>query len=211
MVNCAMTAADLEAAAATHQSEALDAKRTYDDLIGEITPLRSQLDELKACRAQLMEQCPTECAGAIAYLTDKISQLEQQVQTKQAAANAALTQFRTLSAQAQSEALGALKLRGGTAPTLTQLQPNTAVVGGSDLTMHAIGTGFSPLAVIVFNGGDERTDHVSATDVSTIVKPSTASGPGTVQVAVRNPDGQLSNSLSFTFTAPPTAAATSSK
>lgn len=87
-------------------------------------------------------------------------------------------------------------------PHLTELDPDTAVVGGDDLVMHVRGTGFTPQSVIVFNGGDERTTYVSATELTTIVKPSTASGPWTVPVTVRNPYAPVSDPRDFTFTEP---------
>lgn len=86
------------------------------------------------------------------------------------------------------------------APVINSLNPNTAVVGGPDLTMTVIGSGFTSGSVIVWNGGDEPTTFVSATQVSTGVKPSTASGPWSIPVAVRNGD-KISNSLAFQFTA----------
>jgi len=88
-----------------------------------------------------------------------------------------------------------------TAPVLTSLNPATAEVGGADVTLHCIGTGFSEFSVIIFNGGPETTTFVSATEVTTTVEPSTASGAVTVPVAVRN-GYSVSNSLDFTFTEP---------
>ena len=82
------------------------------------------------------------------------------------------------------------------------LDPNEAEIGGPDVTMTVTGIGFEDGAVIVFNGGDEPTEFVSETEVTTGVKPSTAGTPGTYPVAVRNPDGQVSNELGFTFTEP---------
>jgi hypothetical protein len=87
------------------------------------------------------------------------------------------------------------------APTLGSLVPATAVVGAANLTMRCLGTGFVRGSVIIFGGGVENTVFVSATEVTTIVKPSTASGAATVQVQVRNPDGQATVTRPFTFTA----------
>jgi hypothetical protein len=85
------------------------------------------------------------------------------------------------------------------APVLSSLNPSTADVGSPDLTMVVNGTGFTSSSVIVWNGGDEPTTFGSASQVSTIVKPSTASGPYTVPIAVRNGD-KVSNELQFQFT-----------
>jgi hypothetical protein len=85
------------------------------------------------------------------------------------------------------------------APTISSLNPSTAGVGSADLTMTVNGSGFTPNSVIVWNGGDEPTTYGSASQVSTGVKPSTASGPYTVPIAVRNGD-KVSNELPFSFT-----------
>jgi hypothetical protein len=86
-------------------------------------------------------------------------------------------------------------------PVLQYLDPATAEVGSADITLTCNGTGFSDTSVIVFNGGDEPTTFISATQISTGVKPSTASGPAVVPVEVRGPGG-TSASKNFEFTAP---------
>jgi hypothetical protein len=85
-------------------------------------------------------------------------------------------------------------------PTLTGIAPNTAVVGGAQLTMTATGTLFDENTVIVFNGSPEPTTFVDATHVTTVVKPATASGPAVVPVLVRN-GNEDSAPQNFTFTA----------
>jgi IPT/TIG domain len=81
---------------------------------------------------------------------------------------------------------------------LTSINPTTAVHGtGADLTLHVIGTGFvQGFHQILWNGTPEPTTFVSATELTTIVKPSTASGASTVQVRVSGAEGQKP----FTFT-----------
>jgi IPT/TIG domain len=88
-------------------------------------------------------------------------------------------------------------------PTLSALEPNTAQVGGPDVVMSCIGTGFVPDSKIFFNGGEEPTTFVDETEVTTVVKPSTASGPWTVPVHVRNPNGEVTVPQNFTFTEVP--------
>jgi hypothetical protein len=85
------------------------------------------------------------------------------------------------------------------APTVTSLTPNTAIIGDADFTMTVNGSGFKSDSVIVWNGGDEPTTFVAEGQVTTIVKPSTASGPYTIPIAVRNGD-KVSNEMSFSFT-----------
>lgn len=84
-------------------------------------------------------------------------------------------------------------------PTLSGISPSTAVRGGADLTMTCTGTGFvTGLTRITFNGGDEPTTFVSATSVTTIVKPSTATVAGGYPVNVHN--GPLASTTPRTFT-----------
>lgn len=83
------------------------------------------------------------------------------------------------------------------APTVTSLTPDTAVVGGPDVTLQVGGTGFVADSKVVWGGVAEPTVYVSATELTTVVKPSTASGPGTVQVGVAG----AAETLPFTFTA----------
>jgi hypothetical protein len=86
----------------------------------------------------------------------------------------------------------------GLAPTVTSLDPATAVSGDPDIVMKVVGTNFTADTVIVFGTLDEPTTLISDTEVSTGVKPSLFA-PAAVPVKVRN--GPLgSNSLDFTFT-----------
>jgi hypothetical protein len=87
-----------------------------------------------------------------------------------------------------------------TAPTVSSLSPDTAVAGNADdITMTVNGSGFMPGTVIVFNGFDEPTTYISASAVSTGVKPSLFVVPAECPVGVRN--GSIkSNEMPFTFT-----------
>jgi hypothetical protein len=83
------------------------------------------------------------------------------------------------------------------------ISPDTAVMGADepDVTMTVTGTGFSPESKIFFNGGEENTVRVSSTELTTIVKPSTAQVAGTYPVSVYRPeDERMSNEVGFTFT-----------
>ena len=88
------------------------------------------------------------------------------------------------------------------APTVTSIAPDTAVVGDPDLTLTVNGTNFTENTKVIFNGGEEATQFVSDTEVSTVVKPSLASGPAVVPVGVAN-SGYPSGTLDFTFTDAP--------
>jgi hypothetical protein len=93
---------------------------------------------------------------------------------------------------------------------LSSISPSSAVIGSADVVLHAIGSGFTPDSVIVFNGGDETTVYVSDTEVTTIVKPSLASVAISVPVLVRNGDLPSGDQI-FTFISAQAAAARSKK
>jgi hypothetical protein len=69
------------------------------------------------------------------------------------------------------------------APTLTSLNPATAVHGAAALTVHAIGTKFTAGCKIVYGRTALPTTLVSATDLSASVTPGATAG--TVPVVVR--------------------------
>ena len=93
------------------------------------------------------------------------------------------------------------------APVASSLDPDTAELGGEDITMTIAGENFTEASVIYFANQPEPIVFVSDTEISTVVKPSLDWGAVTVPVKVRN--GSVdSNELSFTFTeaaAPPAA------
>lgn len=94
-----------------------------------------------------------------------------------------------------------VRLEGIEQPTITKLEPDTAECGATkDITMVVEGTGFHPKSVIVFGEHDEPTKFISATQVSTGVKPSLFLGPDAVPVTVRNAGFAPSNEMPFTFT-----------
>jgi hypothetical protein len=84
-------------------------------------------------------------------------------------------------------------------PTLASISPTTAVKGGADLTLTCTGTKFVTGSQITFNGGVENTTYVSATTLTTVVKPSLVTVAGGYPVTVRN--GSLETApRTFTFT-----------
>jgi IPT/TIG domain len=100
---------------------------------------------------------------------------------------------------------GAAKLRAAeaTPPTppplvVRSLTPSQATIGDPDVEMHVAGEGFTSACVITFNGGDEPTTFKSDTELTTIVKPSTATTPGSYPVTVKR-GAEESEPLGFTF------------
>jgi hypothetical protein len=86
------------------------------------------------------------------------------------------------------------------AHTLASLDPTEAAIGDPDLTLTVTGTGFVEGAQIVFNGGPEPTEFVSDTELTTIVKPSTAGVAGSFPVTVAQQGYTVDPPLEFTFT-----------
>lgn len=87
-------------------------------------------------------------------------------------------------------------------PHITLLDPDNVPVGGADITLTVNGGNFTQDSVIYFNGGEEETTYISASQLSTVVKPSLASGPISVPVQVKT-EAEQSNMVNFTFTEAP--------
>jgi hypothetical protein len=86
-------------------------------------------------------------------------------------------------------------------PTVTGLNPDTAMCGDPDLQLIVDGTGFNNASIITFNGHDEPTALLSDTQVRTNVKPSLFVVAATCPVGVRT-GGMRSETIDFTFTEP---------
>jgi hypothetical protein len=96
----------------------------------------------------------------------------------------------------------------GDAPTVTALVPNQVILGDPDVTLRVQGTGFDAGTVIVFNGFDEPTTLVSASEVTTGINMAVWGAPAALPVQVRSAAGVLSDALTFTFLAPAEGAST---
>ena len=86
-----------------------------------------------------------------------------------------------------------------TPPTLTSLEPNTAVIGDPSFTLYISGENFHAASVIMFAGQDENTTLGADGRLSTGVNMDYWHSPDTVQVTVNNGD-KVSEPLDFTFT-----------
>lgn len=90
-------------------------------------------------------------------------------------------------------------------PVLDSIDPTEAAIGDADLTLTCRGSGFTLKSRIYFNNGEEPTTFVSETELTTTVRPSTASTPGSYPVQVRSSTAKSGDQM-FTFTeaeAPP--------
>ena len=86
--------------------------------------------------------------------------------------------------------------------TLSTLTPSGATAGGPGFTLTADGANFVSGATVLWNGAARTTTFVSATRVTASIPASDIAAAGAVPVSVRNADGQVSNSLTFTVDAP---------
>jgi len=83
--------------------------------------------------------------------------------------------------------------------TLSSLSPNFAIATGPAFTLTLNGSGFQNGALAVFNGVELSTSYVSASQLTALVPANLIVYQGFATVSVMNPNGALSNSLSFTI------------
>jgi hypothetical protein len=84
---------------------------------------------------------------------------------------------------------------------ITSILPDEFPAGYPDTGGTVRGSGFEDGAVIVFGGADQATDFISDIQLN-FTLPSSTSAEGPVQVSVRNPGGELTGEVTFTFIAP---------
>ena len=84
----------------------------------------------------------------------------------------------------------------------SSISPSGATAGGPTFTLTVNGADFVNGAVVTWDGGDLATTFVSAAQLTAVVPAANLATGKTVQVAVRNPDGGLSNPLGFSITNP---------
>jgi hypothetical protein len=87
------------------------------------------------------------------------------------------------------------------APTLSSLNPATAVAGSASVTVQVIGAGFAPSDVASVAGAPVATVVVSATELSIPVDAAAMVAAGDVPVSVATAGGLQSNVLTFAVTA----------
>lgn len=92
-------------------------------------------------------------------------------------------------------------LTGGSVkvPVVAALTPSSVVLGQPSFDIHVIGTGFVQGSLIIFNGFEEPTTHVSDTELTTGVNMPLWLAPAIVPISVMSPDGVTSNSMMFEF------------
>jgi uncharacterized protein (TIGR03437 family) len=93
---------------------------------------------------------------------------------------------------------------GNPVPTLTSLNPNSALVGSPNFTITVTGTNFVQSSVVRWNGDTRQTTFVNATTLTVIIGAADIANAGTAQITVQNPapGGGTSNALPFTINNP---------
>jgi hypothetical protein len=85
-------------------------------------------------------------------------------------------------------------------PAITALMPSHVSEGGPGLTLTVVGTGFQNGALIGWNAIGQATTFVDAFHLTIDVLAPMIAVAGTATIQVRNPDGQLSNQVTFRIT-----------
>jgi uncharacterized protein (TIGR03437 family) len=93
-------------------------------------------------------------------------------------------------------------------PSVTSLNPSSAIAGSGAFTLTVNGTNFVSGAVVRWQGSDRATTFVSATQLQAAISANDVANSGTASVAVFNPatnggGGGLSNAVTFTINPPP--------
>jgi polyisoprenoid-binding protein YceI len=83
------------------------------------------------------------------------------------------------------------------APVLSSLSPTNAAAGGAAFVLILNGSGFQPGALARWQGQDLPTSFVSATQVNATIAAQRIASAGQFEVTLRNPDGLVSNPLTF--------------
>jgi hypothetical protein len=90
-----------------------------------------------------------------------------------------------------------------TPPDLVQLLPASVGEGADGLSLSISGSGFKPGARLLFGADSLPVVFENATRLTAAVPPALIDRQGSISVAVRNPDGGTSNSMTFTVTPRP--------
>jgi hypothetical protein len=88
------------------------------------------------------------------------------------------------------------------APTVTGLNPASAVAGGSSFQLTVAGTGFVSGAQVLWNGAALPTTVASSTQVTALVDSTLIALPQTATVVVQNPGSPLSAAQRFVINGP---------
>ena len=85
---------------------------------------------------------------------------------------------------------------------LSSISPSSATAGGPGFVLTVNGSDFVSGAVVTWDGSDLATTFLGAARLTAVVPAANITSGKAVQVAVRNPDGGLSNPLEFSVANP---------
>ena len=90
------------------------------------------------------------------------------------------------------------------APTITSLNPSSAIIGGSAFTLAVNGTGFVSGSVVRWNGSDRATSYVNNIRLTVSIPAADIATAGSASVTVFNPTpgGGTSNAVTFSIINP---------
>jgi hypothetical protein len=97
-----------------------------------------------------------------------------------------------------------VNLAGNAIPTITSLNPSSAIPGGSAFTLTVDGTNYVSGSVVRWNGSDRTTTYVNSTQLTASIPASDIAAVGSASVTVFNPapGGGTSNAATFSITYP---------
>ena len=87
-------------------------------------------------------------------------------------------------------------------PTISSLSPSSATAGGTGFTLGVTGSGLVSGSTVRWNGSALTTTFVSSTQLNAAVPAAQIGSAGNATITVANPDGSVSNSVTFTVTEP---------
>jgi thermitase len=90
---------------------------------------------------------------------------------------------------------------GDTLPTITSLDPSSVPAGSGKFTLTVGGTNFVSGAKVFWNGAERKTTYRSSTQLQASILVPDVKKAGSYPITVKNPDGTLSNAVSFVVTA----------
>ncbi|HZH98630.1 MAG TPA: IPT/TIG domain-containing protein [Fimbriimonadaceae bacterium] len=86
---------------------------------------------------------------------------------------------------------------GDISPVLTSITPNTATIGSPAFTIQVDGNNFLSGAKVLWNNFERPTTEISPRRLTAEIPASDLQQQATVTVAVRNPNGKISNGIQF--------------
>jgi len=87
-----------------------------------------------------------------------------------------------------------VNLAGNAIPTITSLNPSSAIPGGSAFTLTVDGTNYVSGSVVRWNGSDRTTTYVNSTQLTASIPASDIAAVGSASVTVFNPTSGLTSS-----------------